>query len=127
MEKTDLSKDDVNDALYELRGMIRVISDHALPEDELFASFDKFWREWDPAADALRLAADLVNDDGFPGSLPEIAERYDWPPRRINPAVAYLINHDVIMAPKAIGTQPWIVASVRKTEATRRFVRSRSS
>lgn len=26
-----------------------------LPHDELFATFDKFWREWNPAEDALRI------------------------------------------------------------------------
>lgn len=125
-QRTGLSVDDIKDAVHELGSMVQESFDRVLPRDELFATFDRFWKEWHPAEDALRLAADLVNDDGFPGSTPKIAERYGWPPRRINPAIAYLVNRAVIMNSKALGTQPWITAWVQKTDATRRFVRSRA-
>lgn len=126
-EATGLSEEDVEDAVYELGSLVKVSRDHILVKDELFATFDKFWKPWDPAEDALKLAADLVNQAEFPGSLQEIAERYGWEPRRINPAVAYLINRNVIRGSKSVGTAPWLVAWIQpKDGATRRFVRSRN-
>ena len=97
-----------------------------MPKDELFASFDQFWKEWNPAEDARRLAADLVNDKTFPRMLPEIGERYGWEARRLNPAVAYLINRQLVSASKVIGAQPWLTRDIEDTADTRRFVRNRS-
>ncbi|CAM5413894.1 hypothetical protein AFEL58S_02238 [Afipia felis] len=125
--QTTLSEDDVRDALHELRTYFTLSFDRALPKDELFVVFDKHFTTWDPAADALTLARDIVSDESFPGNTAEIGERYGWPPRRLNPAVAYLINRDLVMDSKALGTHPWITAWVqKKTDATRRFVKSRS-
>ena len=59
-EKTGLSEEDVEDALHELGGMVEVSHDCVLVKDELFASFDKFWKPWFPAEDALKIAADLL-------------------------------------------------------------------
>jgi hypothetical protein len=127
VKRTSLSEDDVRDALHELRAVFTVSHDRALPKDELFVIFDKHFMPWDPTADALTLAADLVNDASFPGNTPDIAVRYDWLPRRLNPAIAFLVNRALIMDSKAIGTAPWITAWVqKKAEATRRFVKSRS-
>jgi len=127
-EKTSLSEDDVDDALYELGGLVKISLDRVLVNDELFATFDRFWQPWDPTVDAVKIAADMLNDDGFPGSLKEIGERYGWEPRRINPAAAYLINRDAVRGSKAKGTAPWLVAWIQLKEgATRRFVQSRES
>jgi hypothetical protein len=124
---TALSEDDVRDALHELRAFFTISFDRALPKDELFVTFDQHFQPWDAATDALTLAADIVNDATFPGATAEIAQRYGWLPRRLNPAIAYLINRDLVMDSKALGTQPWITAWVqKKAEATRRFVKSRS-
>jgi hypothetical protein len=124
--KTGLSEEDVHDAVHELHGMVQESFDRILPKDELFAVFDKHFAGRDPADDALRIAADLVNDDGFPTNAPEIAERYGWTARRLNPALAYLFNRKLIQDFKAMGTQPWLVHWVQKTDSTRRFVKSRS-
>lgn len=123
---TGLSVEDVEDALHELRDLLNVNFDRVLPKDELFATFDEHFKEWSPTRDALRLAADLVNDESFPSSTAEIAERYGWPPRRINPAIAYLINRKLIRNSKVLGSSPWLSAWVQKNDATRRFVKSRS-
>lgn len=125
-ERTQLSEDDVTDALHELNGMVQVRFARVLPKDELFASFDKYFCEWNPESDALKLAADLVNSDSFPCSPANIAALYKWSPRRLNPAIAYLSNRKLIQDMKAIGTSPWITAEVNKTDATRRFLKSRS-
>jgi hypothetical protein len=114
VKRTSPSEDDVRDALHELRAVFTASHDRALPKDELFVIFDEHFMPWDPTADALTLAADLVNDASFPGNTPDIAVRYDWLPRRLNPAIAFLINRALIMDSKAIGAAPWITLSVRR-------------
>jgi hypothetical protein len=79
-EITGLSEDDVADALYELKGMIEDYDGALIAQPELFTTFDKHFKDWDPAADALCLAADLLNDPAFPREPHEIAARYDWLP-----------------------------------------------
>jgi hypothetical protein len=125
-EATGLSEEDVEDAIHELSGKVQLAHECVLPKGELFASFDQFWKEWNPVDDALRLAADLVNDEGFPGMLSQIGERYGWDARRLNPAVAYLINRSLVSASQGMGSQPWLVPWIRHSADTRRFVRSRS-
>ncbi len=59
-------------------------------KDELFAEFDARWCEWDPAADALRIAADLINTGRTSVATETLVTQYEWPVRRVNPAVTYL-------------------------------------
>lgn len=124
-EKLQLAPDDVTDALHELRNFLKVTFGHVRPETELFASFDKHWRDWNPEQDAIKLALDLVQDTSFPSQSAEIAMRYGWQPRRLNPALAYLINRKVILDKKTLGTMPWLIHWVQKTDETRRFTHSR--
>ena len=123
---TGLSNDDIVDAAHELSGLVTV---HQLgsfyPEEELFVRFDKFWKPWDPAADALTIATHLNNDDAFPPRAEEIASILGWEPRRINPALAFLCQRKLVHEIRAINTGPWLVNAIRKTDATRRFVKSR--
>ena len=123
---TGLSKEDVVDALHELRPMVDSQRSCVWPKPELFAAFDGYFKDWQPADDALRLAADLVNDAAFPKDPAAIAKRYGWPPRRLNPAIAYLQNRQIIRADTGIGVQSWVAFSVTPTDETRRFVKSRS-
>lgn len=126
METTGLSRDDIVDALHELTSMaVLYHGDSAWPKDELFPEFDKYWMPWDPARDGLQLAADLVNVEGFPERAAEIAARYGWEPRRLNPAITYLTARGVVRGSSAIGV-PYVAVWIQKTDDTRRFVRSRS-
>lgn len=126
-EVTGLSGDDLEDALDELGDKVEVSSDDGIwPQEELFASFDQYWKEWNPANDARRLVADLVNDKAFPRVLSEIGERYGWDARRLNPAVAYLINRELVNANRGMGQQPWLALWIEDTAETRRFVRRQS-
>jgi hypothetical protein len=124
-DATLLSEEDVSDALHELRGMVEENYGTVMPAPELFVTFDKLFRDWDPAADALRIAADLLNEASFPREPQQIAERYAWNPRRLNPALAYLIGRKLIQSLSHLGMGPWIAAHLEKTDATRRFVKSR--
>lgn len=123
---TGLSHDDVVDAAHELTGLVSVYREEILyPEEELFVSFDKFWKPWDPAADALTLATRMVNDPEFSERPEVIAEALHWEPRRLNPALAFLCQRKLAWEYRALNTGPWLVSGIRKTDATRRFVKSR--
>ena len=105
--------------------MVDVNPYYVWPKDELFASFDKHFKDWDPAEDALRLAADMLNDAEFPNGPPEDCRALWLPVRRLNPAIAYLNNRNLIRCLQGCGTAPWIAFCVEKSDATRRFVKSR--
>jgi hypothetical protein len=68
------------------------------------------------------VAADLLNGTGE-ADVAELAERYDWPPRRMNPAVEYLFGRRLVDSSRRLGTHPWSLMFIRKNAATRRFVR----
>lgn len=124
-DKTGLSHEDAVDALYELSNVVDVHREElVLPKDELFSEFDGFWMPWKPADDALKLAADMLNDDGFPDSAEKIATRYGWDARRLNPAITYLRTRDVVHTTSALDAN-YVAMWVEKTDATRRFVKSR--
>ncbi len=81
---------------------------------------------WDPADDALKLASDMLNDAAFPTEPAEIGKRFAWEARRLNPAMAYLVNRKLVRFLKAMNGGPWLVVVIQKTDDTRRFVKSRS-
>jgi hypothetical protein len=135
-QATGLSDDDIVDAVDELEGFGFVrrhvtLASGALgfsslaPEATLFAALDQHFKGWNPEADALRIAADLVNGS-TDGMVSAMAETYGWPPRQMNPALSYLIERDLIDYSKAIGTYPWRTHWIARTHGTRRFVRDRS-
>lgn len=119
------SEEDIEDALHELRDYVKVSFERAMPKPELFAQFDKHFMCWSPEEDALRIAADLVNDPAFPHDTAEVAQRYGWEPRRMNPALSYLLARKLIVDYAVIASDFNSIRIV-KTEATRRFVKSRS-
>lgn len=125
--KTGLSRDDVADALHELHGMADVhFDDSVWANDELFATFDRFWMPWNPSDDALKLASDMLNDDQFPVHPNEIAARYGWEPRRLNPAMAYLISRKLVRHLNGMDGGHFCTLVIQQTADTRRFVKSRS-
>ena len=124
-EVVGVSEDDIADALHELRDFIKVSFERVMPKPELYATFDKFFMEWSPEEDALRLAADLVNDPAMPHDTDAVAARYGWKPRRMNPALAYLRERKLIQDYQVISSE-YVAFRVVKTDATRRFVKSRS-
>lgn len=127
VEKTGLSEEDIKDACFELSAFLEVfLYDTVWPNEALFSEFDRHWMPWDPASDALKLAGDMVNDASFPSTSSEIAQRYGWPPRRLNPAVTHLIERDAAEGSEVIGQPEFVTYRITKKDATRRFVRSRS-
>ena len=83
------------------------------PEERLFALFDQKFMAWNPQDDACHLATDLLSR--YEGELPikieaspgELGEYYRWPPRRLNPALAYLELNGVARLERAHNTGPF--------------------
>lgn len=126
---TGLTRDDLTDAIHELRGRLKT-HDYSgggviTAEPILYAEFDGHFQEWNPAEDAVQLATDLHNDNDFPSAPPAIADRYGWSPRRLNPALAYLMDRELVEVNAALGDGPYLGFRVVGTDATRRFVKSR--
>jgi TIR domain len=122
-----LSEGDVRDAVFELQGLVENHRNQVVhAKDELFVVFDKYWMGWDAEEDALRLATALVNDSTFPRDPAQQAQALGWPARRLNPATAYLANRDLIKSLRSSSGDAWRFATMHNTDATRRFVKSRS-
>jgi hypothetical protein len=125
-DATGLSEDDVQDALHELRNFIKKDTLNIIPENTLYAEFDTYFSDRNPSEDALIIAAALQNDPAFPEGAAEIAERLNWPPRRLNPALAYLVERKIVQDSNFIGGGKFVATRISRTDATRRFVKSRT-
>jgi hypothetical protein len=55
----------------------------------------------------------------------EIAARYGWEPRRLNPALSYLTNRKLLHSVTVLSMGSWVAIHLEKTDATRRFVKGR--
>lgn len=128
IDLTSLPRDDVEDALYELRSFFKEDHYHIRPESELFVEFDKAFKCWNPEEDAVRITSSLLNDEKFPTNVQQIAEQFDWKPRRMNAAINYLINRDICRDTEIMGAHPWAQPYIQEKQsgAIRRFVKSRS-
>ena len=125
-DATGLTAEDVEDALHEMSAVGENHHGCIFPKAKLFATFDAFFKDWNPADDALRLAAAMVNEDDFPNEPGAMTERMGWQPRRLNPAVAYLHARDLVEGHAALGSATFNFYAVKKTAKTRRYVKSRS-
>lgn len=126
-----LAKDLAEEALDELKdeGFVEVISTinappRVFPNNLLFWETDPILRQWNPADDAKTLSSMLVNSNQDGTQISELDRQLGWGPRRINPATTFLLEHDIVMASKAIGTHPYACAWMRPTTKTRRFLRN---
>jgi hypothetical protein len=124
---TGLTENDTKDALHELGTLLTHFHvESVTATDELYVRFDSFWMPWVPGEDALKLAADLVNDQSFPHVPREIAAQYEWLPRRLNPAIAYLFNRKLVRGLKAMDGMPFVVHLLHPDDSTRRFLTRRA-
>lgn len=136
----DLADDDIREAVDELleKGLVRdraTMGPRPLgftclaPESELFAIYDGYFKEWDPATDAVDMAAYLLNDNLGDRSIEPatIANRFDWEPRRLNSAIGYLVLHDAARIAQSMGMAPYCCAALWTTSKTRKFVREQGA
>ena len=75
----------------------------------------------------MKLAADIANDEKFPVDCQQIANRYGWKPRRLNPAITYLFDRGMLLNCKVLGTPEFaMVQVIGKEDEIRRFLKSRT-
>lgn len=145
-EETKLTLDDALEAINELEegGFVTCEISSAsddpsqlvIVEDSLFVEFDRFWRDWDTEEDARRIATDMVSDESFPSGLrnalnmdrleqmKQIASRYNWKPRRLNPALCWLEKRKLVTLHRALGTRGYVCFAIDGNfPALRRFVK----
>ena len=131
-QATGLSLDDTVDAQHELSYFVdhtkqSAEARHVWPKPAFWPEFDPYFEHNpDPESDALVIATRMLNDPEFPRRLASIAAHLDWPPRRLNPAVAYLMDREVVRHRSFLGMEQWVAGVIERTDATRRFVKSRT-
>jgi hypothetical protein len=134
--RTGLTDDEIVDGVAELEqhGLLSTDGafsfdsigfDHVLAKPDLFAEFDVLEKPWNPRTDALQVARELMTgpEEGF--YMGVLAARIGWEPRRLNPAITYLVRHELAEDEDgATGGLPWVTLGLRATRATRRFAQS---
>ena len=95
------------------------------PTKRAFVKLDRFFMGWDPRADALRLATELLNEGSGQLSAWEAVDKLDWSPRRINPALSYLLQKRAIIEDKTLNAS-FVTTHIIKNSKTLSFVRSQS-
>lgn len=129
---TGLSPRDLADAADDLeaRGLIETegfangretLFDVLAPTSALFAALDGVFGSNNPEMDARQIAADLLAET-ISDSVQAAAKHYGWPPRRMNPAVTYLLLHDLLVVDELLGSAPWCQHGMLATRKLRRFV-----
>jgi len=92
------------------------------PTPRLFFETDPVLKGWDPDADARAVATAAVNTSNDSVSLYELDEQLAWGPRRLNPAVYYLVMHDgVEQAEKGSDSGPYAYSFLVIGAKTRLF------
>ncbi len=126
-EETGLTVADTTDALFELSSFFKNDSRNVMVKPSLFSEFDEHWMPWNPKKDALKLAADIMNDQDFPADSKTIIDRYGWEARRLNPAATYLFDRNMIQDYKVLGSREFQFSRIiGKEDELRRFLKSRS-
>ena len=90
------------DALYEMEknGFVRLsfAAGHSHPTHvkahvELFVKLDHLWMPWNPDKDAKTISTDMIGEEGQEVTATQVAERYGWNMRRVNPALHIIRKH----------------------------------
>lgn len=93
-----------------------------VPTERLFERIDKKVMGWDPVRDAARVAAELVTGDQPGLETRVLAERLAWEPRRLNPALGYLLMNDLAL-PRGNVDRIYVAGYVAANARTRSFAR----
>jgi hypothetical protein len=94
------------------------------PKADLFVTFDKEFMSWDPEQDARDLAVRLLNLDTDYVDCAEVAVSLNWPARRLNPAIAYLVSARIVSSHEYLGGGEFWPPAVSVGDELLRFVRS---
>lgn len=128
-ERTGLTRDDVEDAVDELAGLLWIHSTAGLvvANPAFYSKYDRLSKPWRPEFDARQIAIDMLNDTAFPAYTQAIAEHYGWEPRRLNPALAWLEEGGHVVLDKGLGDGTFIGFRMRPTKHLRRLLKSSTS
>lgn len=127
----NMPEDDLIDAIDELKGLGCIKEQQFIgsrrewgvgPEPRLFVRFDKHWKDWDAAKDAVLVAQQV---HAGTTDTATIAKTLGWEPRRMNPALEYLMERDIVMSSESI-SNPFTTDWVQGTDNTRRFLKKLS-
>jgi TIR domain len=91
--------------------------------DHLFSALDAAVMGWSTENDARAVATLLINDERGRGSAHELVERLGWNSRRLNPALAYLRDNDLVTISRNLDSE-YVTTSLLATPRTRRFARN---
>ena len=127
-----LTPEEINDAIDELEeyGLVKVLKyigtapydfGEVEPTYALFLHFKNEGLDYDPIEDIKIITSALVASENYINGE-DIQELTILPPVRINRAVAYLGDYDVIDVMKASGTAPFSFPMIKATRKTRQFV-----
>ena len=129
----NIPEDELEEALYELEdeGFICVHKGanyprgiaHISPKNVLFWEIDPIVKGWDPRRDAIEIAGLLVNRGKL--SAIELQKLTNWPIRRLNPAISFLVEYQYVLASKSIDLQ-FVSPYLHSTAKTRKFLRKNS-
>ena len=91
------------------------------PTSSLFVDFDHFYTSHDAATDALAIAVRLLDVES--ANTQKLADEWSWPTRRMNPALAFLVDEGLVLASES-NAYPWETPWILATHDTRRFVQA---
>lgn len=82
------------------------VAGHSIPTSimaraKLFVEFDQFWMPWNPKEDARTITSDLMGEEGQEIAPSQIAERYGWNLRRVNPAIQIIRKNALRFMPSS--------------------------
>ncbi len=124
VEATSISIDDVMRIIKELEQEKLIHDDYPRKDGEeagetlvyadklLFTRFDHLWKPWNPADDAWEIALSFSHHPNFPTEPKLVSEVLNLPPRRLNPAIHYLMEHKLVEGHMAKGTYPFTVSRI---------------
>jgi hypothetical protein len=134
--KLQLTEEDVQKAVHELMdaGLVHVDGvrqsfDSVWPADSFFVQLDRSLGFDNPVADARRIANEMLasNEPGI--SIGDLATHYEWTPRRMNPAIQYLLGAHLLGEDIASGTgfdsQQWLTDFLYAEDGLRAFASGR--
>lgn len=94
------------------------------PKASLFVEFDRHFLDFDNEKDAVALANWVVSQKIEMIKIDELAPHFpEWSQRRMNSALNYLDEANLIEAHKVLSPGPWVFMRLRVNDHTRRFVR----
>ncbi len=127
-----LTPEEINDAIDELEeyGLVKVLKHMGTapydfgevePTYALFLHFKNEGLDYDPIEDIKVITSALEASENYINGE-EIQELTRLPTVRINRAVAYLGDYNILDVMKALGTAPFDFATIKATRKTRQFV-----